>query len=303
MIFRVQDDVFAAGAARDAQRVSFWHWAGERHHTVQLVPSNAPHFTAWLAGLPTRLRREIEALREGLAPVSPHATSHARSNAVVTVSAREPTVWPPAPGGKVGLRDAICLASRPVGVLVEHAVNDRGFLLRVMPAEWRRKLETAEREGRLRFENGGGISVMRTLVEAFATNQSWRYTHFVVSDHDGDAPATPSTDSLRLEKACKAARVDYHRLERRSQESYLPREALEHWMRGKMGEEDRTRLQPALDAHFCSANRRHEKLPRLGEEDLFKNLFMDPSIPWEDAWFTECEAEMTGLAEQLAAAL
>lgn len=319
MIIWVDDRLFHEGA-RDVDRLALLRGAAVRRHTliVSIDPSDtrarrvSPEFDGWRSALPERLRSEVEMLRERLDLVSANAT--ARGAERLLVSERE--VAAGVPGCRVTMDEAVRAVVLPTYVLVENGINDRNFVRRAMPPAWRERLDTWERAGLLRYENGGGTSVMRTLIERHAKDdyarqafglptKLWRLVHVVVYDHDGGDLEHPDRGSRDVERACQAAGLDdrSHCLRRRDQEHYLPREALEAIVeKRETNPGHRDRLKSEIAAHVAKGERRHfDPLPAFS---AFKNAF-DEDIAWSDAWFERDGSwpEMTGLAEKIAAAI
>ena len=216
------------------------------------------------------------------------------------------------------MEEAVRAVVLPTYVLVENAISDRAFLRRVMPPAWHARLDAWERAGQLRYENGGGITVMRAIVEkhgddvyarqAFGLpSKLWCLVHVVVHDHDGDDADDPSPEARALARACRGAGLGgrSHELRRRDQEHYLPREALEAIAERRANGDDREKLMRKIGEHMAQGERRHfEELPRLGRDPFFKNEF-DAPLAWSDEWFRRDGAwsEMTTLAETIAAAI
>jgi hypothetical protein len=319
MILWVDDRLFQDGA-RDVDRLALLRGAAMRRHTliVSTEPTArrrervSPGFDAWRDALPSRLRIEVEVLRARLDLISGNATARGAERLFVGSAESSPHVQ----GCWVTLEEAVRAVALPTHVLVENAINDRAFLRRAMPPAWRERLDAWERGGLLRYENGGGNAVMRALVEHHADDgyarqafglpsRLWRLVHVVVYDHDGTALDHPTRDAQRLERACLEAGLEdrSHRLRRRDQEHYLPREALVAIVQERMTNEgERERLMGEIEAHMAKGEERHfADLPALA---AFKNAFDEP-LAWSDAWFERDGAwpEMTLLAEKIAAAI
>jgi len=319
VIIWVDDSLFQEGA-RDVDRLALLRGAAIRRHTliVSTDPADAraerrsPGFHGWMKTLSERLRREVEMLQERLELVSGNAT--ARGAERLLVSGREP--WTRAHGSWVTMEEAVRAVVLPTHLLVENTINDRAFLRRAMSPGWRERLDMWERAGLLRYENGGGNAVMRALIEHHAKDdyarqafglpsKLWRLVHVVVYDHDGTDPDHPGGESQRVERACDAAGLAdrSHRLRRRDQEHYLPREALEAIVQARVtNQAERERLMNEIAAYVAKGEQRHfEELPQLA---AFKNAFGEP-IAWSEDWFRRDGAwpEMTLLAEKIAAAI
>ncbi len=321
MIIWVDDLIFAHGA-RDVDRLALLRNAATRRHTliVSNDPADAhpsrssPAFDLWHEGLSDRLRREVGLLRSRLALVSGNAVARGATRLLVS----ERTARPVAAGCWVTTEEAVRAVGLPTCVLVENAINDRQFLRRAMPPLWRERLDVWERGGLMRYENGGGNSVMAQLVEFFAEDENarkafglpaalWRLVHVLVYDHDGTTAQEPGEGARRLDNACRRAGLDHvHMLHRRDQEHYLPVEAMRAIVQLHVtNPADRERLLVEIDALAKGGSaRQFADLPRLGRNPYFKNRFGE-AIPWSDEWFQRDEAwpEMTLLAEKIAAAI
>jgi hypothetical protein len=188
-----------------------------------------------------------------------------------------------------------------------------------MSPRWRRKLKQWEENGQLRYENGGGINSMKRIVDFHAQDNNarlafglpanlWWLTHFVIYDHDGDVVDRPSDSSRKVEKSCKKAYAQNrcHRLERRTQENYLPKEAMQAIAKDRLTDaKDREKMLNLIEQH-CEQNQdcHFVKVPQLGKEAFFKNEFAK-GASWPEKWFEDDDAwpEMTMLAEKIAAAM
>ncbi len=316
------DDLLFERDAHDVDRIALLRNAAIRRHTLIVsgdpwemrAERDAPHFDSWRVGLPDRLRSEIEELGERLDRVSGNSVTRGAGRLLVSASPR-----PDTGGCWLSIREAVRAVALPLHVLVEHQLNDAAFIRRVMPPEWRKRLEAWERRGELHYVNGGGATVMASLVD-FHTNDEnarrafglpselWKYVHFVIYDHDGDCAEKPGKDSRELARSCDSAGLNSrnHRLQRRDQEHYLPIEALKAIVEERITDPDsRASMFGKIEVHAALDDTRHfEKLPRLGKRPFFKGQFAKP-LPWSDDWFHRDGAwsEMTQLAEKIAAAM
>ncbi|WP_437719073.1 hypothetical protein WMF45_23290 [Sorangium sp. So ce448] len=319
MIIWVDDRLFQEGA-RDVDRLALLRGAAIRRHTliISSEPTDlradriSPGFDSWKNGLPERLRREVEILCLRLELVSGNATARGAERLLVSGRAPLTGIY----GCWVTMEEAVRAVVLPTYVLVENAINDRAFLRRAMHPAWRERLDTWERAGLLRYENGGGNSMMRVIIEFHGNNDNarqafglpselWRLVHVIVYDHDGIAADYPGSESGRVERACRDAGLTdrSHRLHRRDQEHYLPREALEEIVQQRVSNDgDRDKLMMEIAAHMAKGERRHfDSLPKFAG---FKNAFNEP-LAWREEWFQRDGSwpEMTLLAEKIAAAI
>lgn len=217
------------------------------------------------------------------------------------------------------LRRLDCIAAEPL--LLENQINDAAFLRRVMPPVWRKQLEAWERRGELRYEHGGGLPIMKAMVEFFCQDDHarlafglpaalWRLVHFLIYDHDGDRAETPGEGSSLLEGACDRAGMKNHhyRLKRRNQENYLPIRAVRQIVDKEISDPtNHKRLTEKIDAYAAMGKEKHfENLESYLK--AFKNAFAT-AIPsassWPDDWFEDDDVwpEMTDLAERIASAM
>jgi hypothetical protein len=129
----------------------------------------------------------------------------------------------------VNAAEAFDILSDPLAVLVEHGVNDAQFLDNVSSPR-RDELRAARRHGWLRFEHGGGITAIPTLIEAMTQAQRRRLV--VITDRDespygGELVGKP----LKVRECCDQydPPVFHHAWRRRAIENYIPILALERF--------------------------------------------------------------------------
>lgn len=321
MIIWVDETLFEPGTSTDIDRLSLLRNAAQRRHT--LLVSDSPDsafsqrvstkFDDWLAGLSPQLQDEVRALRDRLRIISANAVTRGARRLHVGRSLRHEgsDIW------HVRLEDAIRIAGLPVNVLVENVINDAEFLRQAMPPNWRSRIAEWEQRGELRFEHGGGNTTMKGIVEGFAgkeqpqmQREEWRALHVVIYDHDGDSPNSPSDDAKNLQVALREAGLgkQSHMLERKYQEQYLPREAMEAILQKKLGDDRKNfeRMTKLLSAHFqLEPRKRHfQRLPALGKNRrVFKNQFK--LGPWPDQWYEQDGSwpEMRRIAELIASVM
>ena len=316
------DDLLFERNAHDVDRIALLRNAAIRRHTLIVSDDlwagrtnrKAPRFDSWKSGLSDRLRREVEELRERLDRVSGNSVTRGAGRLFVSASQRAD-----AEGCWLSIEEAVRAVALPLHVLVENQLNDSAFIRRVMPPEWRKRMEVWERRGELRYVNGGGVAVMASLVDFHTNDDSsrhafglpaelWKYVHFVVYDHDGDCAEKPGPGSRKLAKSCDSAGLNSrsHRLQRRDQEHYLPIEALKTIVKERITDPGkRASMFEKIKAHAALENERHYKeLPRLGKKAFFKSEFSNP-LPWSDDWVRRdgTWSEMTQLAEKIAATM
>ena len=325
MILVVDERLFASESARDVDLLSLLRLAGLRGHGLLIQanprpacpPSDADRAAVWCQSLHGRVAREAQVLLELVRNLSASMTTWNADR--VLVSDR----WD-CPRGecRLTLAEALRVLGEPLHVLVENGLRDAAFLRRVMPAAWRARISEWEKAGRVRFEHGGGISELAEIVsfmggkagaeETWGTpTGAWQLIHFVVFDHDGDAPHTPSKQATKLKEICRSQGLSKrsHMLERRRQEYYLPREAMERLACEQLTDrQQKDDTMAAIGAFFSGGQRRHGELPGPVACDWWKNRFWfhrDQTPRWPDLWFSMDGAwqEMTRLAEALERAL
>ncbi|CAK8711710.1 MAG: hypothetical protein CDV28_11550 [Candidatus Electronema aureum] len=314
MIIWLHDRLFANDRQGDLALLTLLRNAAARGHT--LIISNSPnspfhrrsssYFEQWISTFPVRLEEELKLIRQQLMIVS--ANSTVRGTGRLLVSARK--IPDGITGCQISLEEAVRAAAQPLYVLVENQINDAAFLRRVMPPVWSKKLLQWESEGKLRYEHSGGIDTMRNIVMFYTQDdkarlafglpaQIWQLGHFIIYDHDGKNAENPSQSSMDLKKICVQNRS--HRLLRRCQENYLPKEVMLAIIEKRITDpNDRIQRRIKIDQHCSGGDQRHfTKLDKL-----FKNGFTE-EIAWVEDWFKNDGSwpEMTELAEKIAAAM
>lgn len=322
------DDTLFDDPVRDVDRITLLRNAAFRRHTliVSAMPTItwdsrcAPNFDSWFGALPACLRAEVSLLREQTQVIAANAIT--RGAPLLLVSERK--LNSDLPGYQLTLADAVRAVSQPLYILVEHQINDAAFIRRIMPPAWQRKLQEWEKLGKLRYENGGGLSVMNTIVERFTDNNYaklafglpgdvWKLVHFIVFDHDGKCRNKQGENSKKLMNTCtkKGMEKRSHCLERMDQEQYLPLEALRMIIEKRITDKDNySQLMKKVNKHFNAdiETRHFTKLPQIGNDRFFKNEFAkakEEGFKWNDEWFDRDGSwpEMTRLAERIASSM
>ncbi|MCI5141851.1 MAG: hypothetical protein D3909_09035 [Candidatus Electrothrix sp. ATG1] len=325
MIIWVHDALFSK-ERHDPDLLTLLRNAAVRRHTLLISTHlNAPQprqitpcFEQWLESFSNPLQSEIRLLHERLKDIPPNATARGTTRLLVATENLPDEVE----GCQVSLAEAVRAAAQPLYLLVEDQINDAAFLRQVMPPSWRKKMQKWEKSGQLRYENRGGIHSMKRLVDFHSQDSKarlayglpaklWWLTHFIIFDHDGDAAECPSEDSKSLGKSCdEGCRLShYHRLERRTQENYLPKKAMEIIVEeGLSNQSDREEMLRLIEQHHEQdiQIRYFAKMPSIGKKykKIFKNKF-NRDTAWPSEWFKEDGVwpEMTTLAEKIAAAM
>lgn len=204
--------------------------------------------------------------------------------------------------GKLTLEDANILLSQPLTLLIENRNSDSAFLLKFVGKEHKKELESYLDQGRIRFENGGGLPVMLTTLERLTDDQSltpraWleRLRVWVLFDRDchvnnvGDPPDQPSALSTELKTICSRMKkpwpMPHHQHVRCAIENYLPEDVL----RNQWAQKDANKLR-LLDALFRNPSRNYlswkdelkdkslaKLYPRCDQKTLDTSIFSDPA--------------------------
>lgn len=159
----------------------------------------------------------------------------------IRVGVQEHSDWE-RPTPHLTVKDAMGLLNRPFEIWLENALNDRVFLQAVSRREERDFLKRYETEGWLKYENGGGLSNLKTNLQERQDESFLKGRMFVVFDSDALRPGCPSEVSESVNEWCHPHDIG-HQLKRRFAESYLPNEAIRDWVKKK------PELQPVFDAY------------------------------------------------------
>lgn len=319
------DDALFSGTEHDVDLLGLLRNAAARRHTLFISdtpdsphPGDHPYFDTWYLALPNRLKWEVTVLLEQLQWVSVNTVTRGRSKRLL-VSNQD---WKKDYASHLELIDALRAASLPLHILVENQINDAEFLRRVMPPEWRNRLESWEKKGELRFVQGGGITEILKLLEFhLVDNQAkktfglpseiWKQLHFIIYDHDGNQKSQSSSTSRKINVCChdNGMENNHHQLERKKQENYLPLEALKIIASRITNHQDQQKILEQIIEYFSSEVfiRNFAELPKLGSSEFFKNEFSKPEYNdiWKDSWFENDGSwpEMVRLAESIASAM
>lgn len=227
--------------------------------------------------------------------------------------------------------EAVLASAQPLYIVVENKINDAEFIRRIMPKVWREKFSNFESKGLIKFEQGGGISEIQKIIERHSQDDTcrrifglgtnlWAELHFIIYDHDGGIATSPSEQSKKIEQKCIEIKCRNHRLRRRKQENYLPKEAVEKIIRSSAVYEcDKENMQKEVEKYFSSNNKHHSDMPSVSSvhstpksyKKIFKNKFgfvfsnNDDNDGWKDEWFKNDDSidEMIYLAEAISACL
>lgn len=218
----IANEVFAAANTEPTALIRLCDVGLEGRHRIQAENETEPRFQQWMQELPRPLREACRvAFDAGL-----EAEAREPSRFVIHVVAEPLSDWTARPP-RLMLRDALAFLTTTFSLLVEDHVSDRAFLLAMATPEQRRWLEEREKNGWLRFENGGGVRAMRRPVLGYKEEPLAEARVFVLFDSDALRPGVPGADSEALWASCEEPpRLERHRLRRRASENYLPREVL-----------------------------------------------------------------------------
>lgn len=128
--------------------------------------------------------------------------------------------------------EAVLFLMQPVSVILENGLNDACFMEAVFRLfDPTGKLTHYVNEGWLRFENAGGCANVKNFIKSrigFYGEKEKFLRCFVLLDGDRRFPSDDEPDKKyqKLKEKLTEWNVDYHVLEKRCMENYLPDEAL-----------------------------------------------------------------------------
>lgn len=197
-------------------------------HRIEIEDEDDVRFRRWLENLrPEDRSHWIGAIKQGYVL---EAREPARR--IVHVVATDVSDWSATPP-RISLENAAHRLVRPFRVLVENAISDRSFFLRMASEKQREALIRLEGEGFIEFENGNGISSMPAILRRIAKEDSWLIQqYFVLFDSDALEPGKPSDPSNFLRSECSQNGFMHYQLRRRNIENYITAEALRGWVYG-----------------------------------------------------------------------
>lgn len=237
----------------------------------------SPHFTvlttAWRPSIDDWLRQWPDRVRSVLEDVLRSSVESARRGLALTIVVRPGSSrWreEPTKGPRVSVDDALALVRSPLYVLVENRRNDGRFLARfaiTLPDAQRKLFEEAVAHGWIAFEQGGGLSEVKCLLDdldAPSTDpvlcpqgprrevRRWRLTvvvdrdslevkrprsipkdRWVAPPRDASKPSKVSSDLLLRALSVLPdweGRPGAHQLLRRAIENYVPLRSLRAWV-------------------------------------------------------------------------
>lgn len=239
MIITIADAVFASlqqafDPQAHAQMLSLLQFGVEGRHGILIDPLYDPkanrHVNQWLSRRDPETRESFEFALVS----SPHAAVNGAFAVEIRVELIPAPIWdmedkPPV----MPLGVALELARRPLVILLEDFQNDREFLHRMAPSDYKASFDKALHNRWLIVDNGGGIDSMTRRIKALKGTPGEHLRLWVMFDSDRQTPDASSPQSAKLKNQCKAQKVAHHQLRRRAIENYLPREALDKYTLGQ----------------------------------------------------------------------
>ena len=153
-------------------------------------------------------------------------TSSAKCNCQISKSGEKETKK------KVFTREeAIMYLLQPLSLLVENSVNDAHFLRALFNAYATQEcLRTAEDDNELQFVNAGGCTNVERFIKAQVAHYKGKIKflrYWVLLDSDKRFPTDVVTKYNKVVTKLKEWNVEYHILNKRSMENYMPDDAIE----------------------------------------------------------------------------
>lgn len=230
----ISDKVFENKKCSDVILVGILGFGYEGRHSIltdpalgdEMTPADDTNLSAWLAEQPKALAEEIRfVLRMGVK----EGIQESKEKEEIYVTADSTSVWKSNPP-RLCLQDAWRLLTKSLHILVENGRNDGKFLETMFkrllgPSYWK-PVRNALQNDWIHIENGGGIGEMKKMVGSLVGDAVGSTRTCVIFDSDAQEPEKPSTASEALREKCEECSLDYHQLQRRAIENYLPRDAL-----------------------------------------------------------------------------
>jgi hypothetical protein len=217
-----------------------FYYAVEDRHRIDIDLAD-PAVAAWLAEQSRGLREEVTfavKFSVEVEALEPSLTRVDVGRFATTDFATDPI--------KLRIEDAHPFLEEPLSLLLEDAITDRAFLLKMFTQQERDAFQKRLARGFVRIDHGGGLDSMQKRVLEKRANASNRYKLWLLFDSDALQPGQPGTASERLRLMCSD--IPHYRLSRRFMESYLPPEALGAWARQGPNPQERHRRFALLDA-------------------------------------------------------
>lgn len=127
--------------------------------------------------------------------------------------------------------EAIMYLLQPLSLLVENSVNDAHFLWALFRAyATKESLKTAEENNELQFVNAGGCTNVEKFIKAQVAHYKEKtkfLKYWVLLDGDKRYPTDIVSKYQTVVAKLKEWNVEYHILDKRSMENYMPDDAIE----------------------------------------------------------------------------
>jgi len=225
MIFILTDEIFKPQHSTDILALISGAARSNRHYVVPADPSSQS-FLSWLTSLGVNLEPGVSSTLD--ANLRFIASSRAKRTRKVSAAATGQST--------IALSHALQLVHAPLSIYVENSRNDRSFLLSVCTDSQNDYLTKLERNGEIRFINGGGISELLQQLDAEHQNGILRPEEsFVLFDSDSLLPGRISDQAAALKEKCEQLNLKHQCLKRRAIENYLTKSTLRYWTYVKSG--------------------------------------------------------------------
>lgn len=216
----------------------------DERHVILCEPPFEPdgdeQVNRWLAQHEPTLRAELTLILDQANEASMGVPLNTKT---IRVVAGQDSKWPRA---HLCLQDAARLLREPLHILLEDAINDLAFLLRLAPSGPRERLTQALEHGWVVVDHAGGVDGIRRIVSKLDAQDTStlikRMRYWIMFDRDSDsrdrAQADPKTERLHQllnQQPTDALHIKHYRLERRAIENYIPNAALERWANAARG--------------------------------------------------------------------
>lgn len=189
-------------------------------------------------------RPHREFLRKSYTHALLYPLESTRTIVVVEPNSESPAVGKLGEVTCVALPAAAALVSEPLSVLVENESNDGAFYLRLVEIVDDELVGMFhETRPRIRFENGGGKTVVAALVRErarLALRRGVPVRVLVVADSDSRFPGHDERDTLALQQICEEVGAPLFVLQKRAIENYVTDRVLAEYA------SENVDLQPAI---------------------------------------------------------
>lgn len=200
-------------------------------HTVEVSPSDSPHFRRWVETFDEATQEIVRA-----ALFRAVKEQGRRRRLAVHVADVTTASWAEV---RLPLDVAVRVVGQPLTLLVENARNEPAFLRALTRLRRDFNFDALVASGAIEPRTNGGIDENRMWLEQYATRPSVAMRTWVLCDSDtrrpwrrptgSAAPAELGTGARKLTECCQKHGVRLHVLARRFIESYLPLPAIQQW--------------------------------------------------------------------------